>query len=386
MNKTSASRLVLLLCVAGALSAGQAGKTAWKGTVATEDGVRVVKNPAEPLHGEFTFELKEDLRLGGDPAKEASYFPKGGMVAVDANGNLFVVDMGNRRVQMYDPNGAFVRTIGRQGQGPGEYMFPTGVYFDADGNIWVDGGRQMVVFSKDGVFIRNVTVAKSLMRKMLGPGGTFIGTTQPQLGPDGPKLELVRIEADGKTSRTLAECRNELVQAKEAMAFHHYSTGIAFAPVTTGSFAYGFSGEYRISIADAEGRTLLVMTKAEKPQAISGAEKEETRKNGLYAWMGGNRKDEGVFFPDHRPCFSQFMADDAGRLYVLRHSSILEKDAPAGVDVFSSEGVFLYRMAWTTRPTAIRAGFLYEVRQDPETDEYLVVRHRIANWEAMKSR
>jgi hypothetical protein len=387
MIKTPVGRFIFLLCVAGAISAGQAGKTTWKGTVTTENGVKVVKNPAEPLYGEYAFELKEDLRLGGDPVKETSYFPKGAVLAVNADGDLFIADYGNRRVQMFDKNGAFVRTVGRQGQGPGEYMFPGGVLFDADGNIWVDGGRQMVVFSKDGTFVRNVPwIAKPLSRKMLGPGGSFIGTLQPQLAPDGPKLELVRIESDGKTSRTIAEFHNELSQAKEAMAFHHYSTWITFAPVSAESFAYGFSGEYKIFIADAEGKTSLVMTKPEKPQAISGPEKDETRKNGLYAWMGGNRKDEGVFFPDHRPFFTQFMTDDAGRLYVLRLPSILEKDAPRRADVFSREGIFLYRMTWPSLPAAIRGGCLYEVRQDPETDEYLVIRHKITNWEAMKSR
>ncbi|OGD12059.1 MAG: hypothetical protein A2Y86_01075 [Candidatus Aminicenantes bacterium RBG_13_62_12] len=102
--------------------------------------------------------------------------------------------------------------------------------------------------------------------------------------------------------------------------------------------------------------------------------------------MGGNSRDEGVFFPDHRPYFAQFMADDAGRLYVPRLNSILEKDAPTRVDVFSREGVYLYRMTWASRPTAIRAGFLYEVREDPETSEYLVIRQKITNWEAMKPR
>jgi hypothetical protein len=366
--------------------AGQTGKPVWKGTVTIEDGIKVVKNPAEPLYGEFSFDLKEDLRLGGDPTKEASYFPKGAVLAVNDAGDPIVTDWGNRRVQMFDKTGAFIRTIGRQGQGPGEYMFPTGVLFDADGNIWVDGGRQFVVFSKDGLFVKNVAITKSLMQKLLGPGGSIFGTLQPQRTPDGPKLELIRIEPDGKTSRTIAEFRNELSHSKEAMAFHFYSTWIRFASVSADSFAYGFSGEYKIFIADAEGNVSLILTKPEKPQAISSSEKDETRKNGLYYWSGGSRKDEGTFFPDHRPFFSQFMSDDAGRLYVLGHTSILEKAAPTRVDVFSREGIFLYRMSWTSRPAAIRAGYLYEVREDPETSEYLVIRHRIANWEAMKSR
>lgn len=83
MRNTTVVRLIFLLGVVGAIlagPAGQAGKTTWKGTVTTENGVKFVKNPAGPLYGDFAFDLKEDLRLGGDPEKEASYFPKGAMV------------------------------------------------------------------------------------------------------------------------------------------------------------------------------------------------------------------------------------------------------------------------------------------------------------------
>jgi len=386
--KKLATILVFAVCFgAGLLMAVQAGKPAWKGTVATEDGVKVVKNPSEPLYGEFVFDLKEDLRLGGDPEKEASYFPTGASLTIDAAGNLYVTDRRNNRVQMFDKTGAFVRTIGRQGQGPGEYLSAGYVYIEADGDIWVEGGGpQWVVFSKDGLFLKNVFVSKPMRQTMLGPGGSFIGTTHPSPAQGDPKLELIKVEPDGKTLRTIAEFRNELSQAKAAIAFHYYSTWINFAPVSADSFVYGFSGEYRIWYADAEGRTLFVMTKMEKPQAISAGEKDEMRKNSRFARLGGNSRDEGVFFPDHRPYFRRLMADDAGRIYVFRSKSILEKDAPTHVDVFSREGVYLYRMTWAFWPTAIRGGFFYEVREDPETSEYLVIRQKITNWEAMKSR
>ncbi|TFG52210.1 MAG: 6-bladed beta-propeller, partial [Candidatus Aminicenantes bacterium] len=132
--KKLATIFVIVVCFgAGLLLAAQAGKPVWKGTVATEDGVKVVKNPSEPLYGEFAFDLKEEIRLGGDPEKEASYFPKSASLTVDAAGNLYVTDRGNRRVQMFDKDGAFVRTIGRQGQGPGEYMSAGNVHIEADG-------------------------------------------------------------------------------------------------------------------------------------------------------------------------------------------------------------------------------------------------------------
>jgi hypothetical protein len=379
--------LVIAVCFdAGLQLAAQAKKSAWKGTITTEDGIKIVKNPSEPLYGEFIFDLKEELRLGGDPAREASYFPKGASLTIDAAGNLYVTDRGNNRVQMFDKTGAFVRTIGRQGQGPGEYMFAGYVYIGADGDIWVEGGPQCVVFSKDGLFLKNVVVSKSMRQKMLGPSGSFIGTTQPSAARGDPKHELVRVESDGRTFRTIAEFRGEISQAKRAISFHSYSNSIAFAPVGLDAFVYGFTDEYKLYVADFEGRTTLVMTKDEKPQSISGSEKDETRKNGVWAVTGSNNPEEGIFFPDHRPYFRRLMADDAGRFYVIRFKSILEKDASIRVDVFSREGIYLYRMTWASWPDAIRGGFFYEVREDPETSEYLVIRQKIMNWEAMKAR
>jgi len=387
MRRTAAI-LTCALCfvVVGTFVAGQSGKTAWKGSVTTEDGVKVVRNPSDPLYGEFVFDLKEDLRLGGAPAREASYFPQGAELTVDADGDLYVVDIGNRRVQMFNPSGQFIRTIGRQGQGPGEYMFPGGVHFDDDGNIWIDNGRQMVVFSKDGLFIKNIPITVFMRGKMIGPGGSFIGTTQPSAARGDPKHELIRVEADGKTSRTIAEFRGELSRAKRTIAYHWYGNSIAFTAVASDAFVYGFSDEYKLYMADFEGRTTLIMTRAEKPQPISGEEKEETRKRGIYAVTGGNDREEGTFFPDQRPYFSTLIADDTGRIYVVRRRSILEKNAPTSVDVFSREGKYLYRMTWASRPAAIRAGFLYEVREDPETSEYFVIRQKIMNWDGMKAR
>ncbi len=76
MKKLVAILSIAVCFGAGLLLAAQAKKSAWKGTVATEDGVKVVKNPSEPLYGEFVFDLREDLRLGGDPAREDSYWRK----------------------------------------------------------------------------------------------------------------------------------------------------------------------------------------------------------------------------------------------------------------------------------------------------------------------
>jgi len=368
-------------------AAGQTAKPVWKGTIATENGVKVVKNPAEPLYGTFVFDLQEDLKIGGDPNDAPSYFPKGGVLSVDDKGNLFFADRGNVRVQMYDQAGKFVRTIGRKGQGPGEYIFSGQVFFDVDGNTCVRDARQFVVFGKDGVFKKKILISTFLNQLMIGPGGSIVGTTQPSAAQGDPKHELIMLDPEGKMFRTITEFKGELAQSKKAIIIHWYSSNFAFSLLTADTFAYGFSDDYKIFVADRTGKTVLIMEKQEKPKAITAKEKALTEKEGMFAWMGisGEPDPRDIRYPDHRPYFGRFYNDDAGRLYVIRHRSILEKEAPQDVDVFSKDGVYLYKMTWTSIPAAILNGAFYELREDKDTGEYTIVRSRIKNWERMKT-
>ena len=65
----------------------------WKGTIEEEDGIKVIKNPAEPLYGELTLKLEEDLSIGSD--KDENYlFYKTWHLAVDKEGNIYYSDSG----------------------------------------------------------------------------------------------------------------------------------------------------------------------------------------------------------------------------------------------------------------------------------------------------
>src|SRR5271169_6011632 len=76
-----------------------------------------------------------ELTTPGDFAK-----PTG--VAVDADGNLYVCDTLNNRIEIFDADGQFIKTFGKSGDGPGYFARPKGVAIDVDGNIWVADGLQ----------------------------------------------------------------------------------------------------------------------------------------------------------------------------------------------------------------------------------------------------
>jgi sugar lactone lactonase YvrE len=88
---------------------------------------------------------KHELTSSGDFSKPAG-------VAVDAEGNLYVADTMNNRIEIFDADGQFVSTFGKAGDGPGYFSRPKGVAIDGDGHIWVADGAQdrVQVFNKEG--------------------------------------------------------------------------------------------------------------------------------------------------------------------------------------------------------------------------------------------
>jgi DNA-binding beta-propeller fold protein YncE len=58
-------------------------------------------------------------------------------VASDPDGQLYVTDAIGARITILDPDGNFVRTFGKRGDGPGMFARPKGIAFDSDGHVYV---------------------------------------------------------------------------------------------------------------------------------------------------------------------------------------------------------------------------------------------------------
>jgi DNA-binding beta-propeller fold protein YncE len=66
-------------------------------------------------------------------------------VAAASNGNIYVLDTGNDRVQEFDSTGSFLSTWGQTGKNPGEFRFPLGLACDKEGNVFViDTGNHRI--------------------------------------------------------------------------------------------------------------------------------------------------------------------------------------------------------------------------------------------------
>ena len=66
-----------------------------------------------------------------------------------------MVDRGNNRVQKFTREGAFIGTWGMQGDVKGEFDIPTSIAFDNDGNFYVSevGNSRIQIFSPVGEYL-----------------------------------------------------------------------------------------------------------------------------------------------------------------------------------------------------------------------------------------
>ncbi|GIT02223.1 MAG: hypothetical protein CM1200mP27_08480 [Chloroflexota bacterium] len=77
-------------------------------------------------------------------------------MAVGDDGNVYVSDRDNNRIQVFDSQGKFLRKWGGFGSGDGELRWPQGIAISNDGNVYVSdrGNDRIQVFDLQGGFIR----------------------------------------------------------------------------------------------------------------------------------------------------------------------------------------------------------------------------------------
>ena len=142
-----------------------------------------------------TFALKEDLAIGVESGDENLMFGSVADIGLDAAGNIFILDWQGKRVQVFDSQGKFLRSVvGKQGQGPEEVAMLGGVAVSPSGMVAVldRGGNKVLLFHSAGEFQRFFK---------LGFEATYLGCLEGDrvvvLGLDDEKI-LHLFDKDGK--------------------------------------------------------------------------------------------------------------------------------------------------------------------------------------------
>jgi len=350
-------------------------KAEWKGEITTENGIKVVKNPREPLYGNIKLELEEDLSIGREDDENYLFYMVRG-IALDNQRNIYVTDLGNHRIQKFDSNGVYLQTIGRHGQGPGEFEIIMDQKIDEQtGDIYVlDTRREIEKFDEHGYHVKKIKPEKPIMYFFLSGNEHFI-TLQFTVSDEEISKAICKMNSDGKILESFVKVTYEMYYKRQGEMVTAGGLAYAYDLILTETenrrFVYGYSKEYELSVIDNQGNLLYKIQKDESYQGFTAREKRKYEKH--------------HDLPPHKPFFYSLIADRQGRIYVQRNRTRGEEfKVNREVDIFSKDGYFLYTSTIPRGTYIIKDGFLYAYVMNEDSGEELVKRHRIKNWEQIK--
>jgi len=137
-------------------------------------------------YAEVYRELRAVASWGESGALEGQFsFPKD--LAIDAEGNVYVVDGQNHRVQKFDAQGEFITAWGSFGAELGQFSEPWGVAVDGEGNVYVADtwNHRIQHFTSDGELLGYWGVFQDTGGQLLEPQGTLYGPRDIAIDAEG---------------------------------------------------------------------------------------------------------------------------------------------------------------------------------------------------------
>ena len=155
----------------------------------------------------FLRQIGKPSRKHDQSAPGTFSLPEG--VAVDGDGNVYVTDTFNDRVEMFDADGQFISTFGKNGDGPADFERPKGVAVDCDGHIWVVDATQnrVKVFNNQGRLLIYFGGAGYYPGQFMGPWGIAIGpSNQVVVSETYPgRVQVFRYITDAEAAKLKAQ-------------------------------------------------------------------------------------------------------------------------------------------------------------------------------------
>ncbi len=157
----------------------------------------------------FDLDTLEPLTTLGKRGKEEGDFNFPSYITVDREGDVYVVDTMNGRLQIFDSEGRFIRAFGQFGDAPGMFARPKGIAIDSEGHIYVVDAafNNVQIFNKEGRILLGFSGYGSYRGQMILPADIAIDDEDYLYVVDSWNARVNVYEFLGEKSKARAEAQ-----------------------------------------------------------------------------------------------------------------------------------------------------------------------------------
>jgi hypothetical protein len=337
------------------------------------NGIPVLTNPDYPKNLSNGYNLKEVLSIGVEEGDENYNFFRIAAVEVDEEDNIYVLDAGNGRIQVFNEEGKYLKTIGQKGQGPGDLLRPNSLSVNLSGKIYIydDSNLRITIFKINGEYIGDFKIQYPAYSDIFSDEdqNLFFNISAGFKDHNGPEgyIEGIRILKIVKYSET----GKELVSFGEFSGFksqYYQIKGLHIAGLGTDELQTVWTVDQKgnVYIADANKYEITVYSK------IGNAIKKIKRKFDQIEYTSKEIKDfinrernrnvpqyikKRLIFSRYKIAIKSITVDEKGNLWV---NTSQKGDADGyAFDIFNPDGIYADRVVLAEKPRLFKKGFVY---------------------------
>ena len=333
--KIFATVCLLTLCLAAAAAA---------------EAPRIANGP-EPARGIETWRLSESWRAGGED--DDIFFGVISDAKIDADGNILLLDMQLSEIQVYGPDGEHLRTMGREGEGPGEFRQASDMVILPEGRVGavMSFPGKIVALEKDGTpapsiipgdatagGFRVVFGAECAGENIVACGARMTQSNEGMVetrflsifGMDGTEILCVLSK-----ERLRDFSRPSYVESQEYFVMRRWAVGPdgrIYAAVERDAYA--------VYVYSPDGEPERIIEREYTPRERTREEMDEVGSDLVIMTDQGRLQMEREVL-DHAPCIRSLFVDGDGLLWVADGHSETHDGVFTRYDVFTPDGSFV---------------------------------------------
>ena len=333
----------------------------------------------------------EELAIAEEDANGNIILFKPYQIAVDFKDNIYIADRQDFTIKVFSSDGSFIRTIGRQGEGPGEFQFIGSLAFFPDGRLLVLDfrARRTSFFDSQGDFLNSYPWRNSHLRFYWLTEDSF--TVDERIYGEKSQLFIKTFDFSGNEILSIGEfspIQPKILQGEEmsfAMSVPYTPYSILCADPNRKLLYHCMNDVYLIEVFDAGGDLIRKIIRPYSPVPYTAEEQLEFKQR------ADERPDnpfskmiKDMELPSIKTITESMLVDDRGNLWVGTFEEKEQENRKlSAYDIFNPEGFYEARIWTDIHPRIFLNGKMYTLEIDEETGFQTAKRYHVV-WEKKK--